>query len=88
MAQRHAGKANQRIAAAPDRGRRGKVKATASESTLRERLAALESERDALRAALEREQARNRTLEKVHAAARDRIAWALDSLRNILGTKC
>jgi hypothetical protein len=50
-------------------------------------LAALERERDALRAALEREQARGRKLEEVQAAARDRIAWALESLQSILEAK-
>jgi len=63
------------------------VKATASESALKERLTALERERDSLRAALEREQARARKLEEVQAAARDRIAWALESLQNILEAK-
>ena len=87
MARRHAGKASSRTALARDRGRRSKAKAVSPESSLKERLAALERERDALRAALEREQARARKLEEVNAAARDRIAWALDSLQNILETK-
>jgi hypothetical protein len=54
---------------------------------LAERLAALERERDALRAALERERARRQALEEVHAATRDRIAWALDSLQAILDAR-
>jgi hypothetical protein len=58
-----------------------------SEGALRERLLALERERDGLRAALEREQERARKLEEVQAAARDRIAWALESLHNILEPK-
>jgi hypothetical protein len=88
MARRHAGKTSPRIAPAQERGRRGKVKAAAlPEAALKERLSALERERDALRAALEREQARVRKLEELNATARDRIAWALDSLQNILGPK-
>jgi hypothetical protein len=47
----------------------------------------MERERDALRAALEREQERARRLEEVQAAARDRLAWALESLHNILDPK-
>ena len=47
----------------------------------------LERERDALRAALEREEARVRKLEQKNALVRDRISWALDSLQNILDTK-
>jgi hypothetical protein len=54
---------------------------------LKERLAALERERDSLRADLEREQARARKLEELQAVARDRISWALDSLHSILETK-
>jgi hypothetical protein len=50
-------------------------------------LAALERERDALRAALEREASRVRKLEQMQALARDRISWALDSLQSILATK-
>lgn len=59
----------------------------ALESVLKERLAAAERERDALRAALAREQARVHSLEDTNANARDRIAWALDSLQNILDAK-
>jgi hypothetical protein len=87
MARRHAGKASPRAVSARDRGGRGKVTAATPESALKERLAALERERDALRAALEHEQARARKLEELQAVARDRIAWALDSLQNILETK-
>lgn len=87
MAQRHAGKASLRAVSARDRVGRGKAKAATPESALKERVTALERERDALRAALEREQARARKLEEMQALARDRIAWALDSLQNILETK-
>ena len=54
---------------------------------MRERLAALERERDALRAELEREQARAHKLEEANTAARDRVAWALETLNDVLGTK-
>jgi hypothetical protein len=87
MARRHAGKANPRTALLRDRARPGKSKAVSPASALKERLAALERERDALRAELERERARARKLEEVQATARDRISWALDSLHNILETK-
>jgi hypothetical protein len=56
----------------------------ASEATLSERLAALERECAALREELELERSRRRMLEDVHAATRDRIAWALDSLQAII----
>jgi hypothetical protein len=94
MAQRRVGKANPRRAAPRARARRGKAKADVpetilpvSDATLTERLAALERERDSLRAALERERARRQALEEVHAATRDRIAWALDSLQAILDAR-
>jgi hypothetical protein len=87
MARRHVGKANSRTAPVRERGRPSKAKTVVSESTLKERLAALERERDSLRAALERESSRARKLEQLNADARDRIAWALDSLENILETK-
>ena len=47
----------------------------------------LERERDALRAALEREESRVRKLEQMNAVVRDRISWALDSLQSILEIK-
>jgi hypothetical protein len=87
MARRHAGKASPLTPLARGRGRRSKAKAVTPENSLKERLAALERERDALRAALEREEARVRKLEQKNALVRDRISWALDSLRNILETK-
>ena len=87
MTRRHAGKASPITPLARDRGRRSKAKAVTSESALKERLAALERERDGLRAALEREASRVRKLERTNAAVRDRISWALDSLQNILETK-
>jgi hypothetical protein len=96
MAQRRAGKANPGRAAPRDRVGRGKAKAKASapepsppasDATLDERLVALQRERDSLRAALEQERARRQALEEVHAATRDRIAWALDSLQAILDAR-
>ena len=55
--------------------------------SLAERLAAVERERDALKEELERSRSRVRLLEESHAKVRDRIAWALDSLHNILEGK-
>jgi hypothetical protein len=87
MARRRAGKAEPKSAVPQNGGSRGKARALAADAALHDRLAALERERDALRAALEIEQTRRRKLEEVHAAARDRIAWALDSLQSILEPK-
>ena len=85
MARRRAGKAKPKDVAPG--GQRNKGSASETESALRERLVAVERERDALLAALSLEQERLRRLEEVHAAARDRIAWALDSLQSILEAK-
>jgi hypothetical protein len=99
MARRSAGKANSRSVAPRGGGRRVKAKltpatsappaceATLPETALHKRLAALERERDTLRTALEQERARRRALEKVHAATRDRISWALGSLQAILDAR-
>jgi hypothetical protein len=95
MARRRAGKANPKSAALRVGGRRGKGKPaaaavrpaatpSASEATLSERLAALERECATLREQLKLERSRRRKLEEVHAATRDRIAWALDSLQAII----
>jgi hypothetical protein len=54
---------------------------------LRKRLAAAERERDQLKAELERAHARLAQLQDAHAQVRDRIAWALDTLHNILQGK-
>jgi predicted nucleic acid-binding Zn-ribbon protein len=87
MAGRRAEKA--RTKSAPDRAapQRGKAKAGDDASTLKARLAAVERERDALRSELQRADARLRILEKTQAQVRDRIAWTLDSLHNILDGK-
>jgi hypothetical protein len=87
MARRHAGKAGPIAASVRDRSRRGKEKTAAPAISLKERLGVLERERDALRAALEREKARASKLEEINAAARNRIAWALDTLQNVLESK-
>jgi len=85
MARRHAGKTNPRITAR--RAGRGKAKAATPDGPLRERVAALERERDALREALEEERGHTRRLQQANAATRDRIAWALDTLRSVLNGK-
>jgi hypothetical protein len=87
MARRQAGKTSPKPAIARDRGGRSRAKTDTAGNSLSERLSALERERDGLREALEREQARARKLEEVNAAARDRISWALDTLQNILEAK-
>jgi hypothetical protein len=84
MARRSVGKANPSTAGVRARDRHGKTETAGSESSLKDRLRALERERDALRTAFEREQVRVRKLEEANASARDRVAWALDSLQNIL----
>jgi predicted nuclease with TOPRIM domain len=66
---------------------RGKQTGAAGNGSLRERLAAVEGERDALKEELERFKARQRRLEEAQSQVRDRIAWALDSLHNILEGK-
>jgi hypothetical protein len=85
MARRRAGKAKPKDVASGEQ--RNKGSAPEPEGALLERLAAVERERDTLLAALSLEQERRRRLEEVHAAARDRIAWALDSLQSILEAK-
>jgi len=52
-----------------------------------DKLAALERERDALRLELERSEARVEALERAQAHVRDRLAWALDALQNIIQGK-
>ena len=95
MAGRGAGKAKPKGATAKAGARRRKAQpapraraaTVRARATPEERIAALERERDDLRAALEQERARRRKLEAVYAAASDRIARALDSLHTILETK-
>jgi chromosome segregation ATPase len=92
MAPRRAAKARSKPAPAAARPARGKAAsnkqaAAAANGSLRERLAAVEGERDALKEELERFKARQRRLEETQAQVRDRISWALDSLQNILDGK-
>jgi chromosome segregation ATPase len=91
MAGRRAVKANPKSVVARTGARRSRTKAPREAAgdgpSLEERLAALERERDELRAALDEERARRRKLEEVYAAARDRISRALDSLHTILNAK-
>ena len=92
MAMRRAAKARSKsapVGARPERSKaqRGKAKSAASNGRLQERLAAVERERDQLRDELEHFKARQQRLEEAQAQVRDRIAWALDSLHNILEGK-
>ena len=86
MARRRATKASGKSASAAARPR-VKAKDGSAVGTLAERLAAVERERNALKEELERSRTRVRLLEETHAKVRDRIAWALDSLHNILEGK-
>jgi hypothetical protein len=86
MARRLAGKARSKAAPARAQTRGGKAKTDGRDRTA-QRLAALERERDALRTELDKAQERLRLLEKNQSDVRDRIAWALDSLHNILQGK-
>ncbi len=88
MARRRATKAGGKTVSSAARVPRAKTaKDGATVGTLAERLAAVERERDALKEELERSRTRIRTLEESHAKVRDRIAWSLDSLHNILEGK-
>ena len=88
MTRRRASKAGSEtapVAARPEHAARGK--ALPSNGALRERLAAVERECDALRAELERFKAHQRQLEEAQDQVRDRLTWALDSLHSILDSK-
>jgi len=87
MARRLANKARSKAAPARTQSRRGKAKPEAKDRAAQQRLAALERERDALRAELDQAEERLRVMQKNHADVCDRIAWALDSLHNILQGK-
>ena len=86
MTPRRGDAASRKTAAARTQSERSKSKATKPPGTA-DRLAALEHERDALRLELERSEARVEALEKAQAHVRDRLAWALDSLQNIIQGK-
>jgi len=82
---RHPDKARTKPVPAGARVLRGKEESEAS-TTLQLRLAAAERECDALRGELRRCEARMRRLEDVQAQARERVAWALNSLQEILAS--
>jgi hypothetical protein len=87
MARGSAQKARPKTIPDRDRPRRPKAKAPGADGKLAERVAALEREREALRAELERTLGRLRKLEVVNSTARDRISWALDTLHSVLDGK-
>ena len=87
MARRRATKAGGKSATVAARAPRVKAKDGPAVGTLGERLAAVERERNALKEELERAQSRLHQLEETQARVRDRIAWALNSLHNILEGK-
>jgi chromosome segregation ATPase len=88
MTRHRAGKARSKSAPVRAQSQRGKAKAAAGPvGSVEQRLAAAERERDALRTELARAEARMRLLEQNQADVRDRLAWALDSLHNILQGK-
>jgi chromosome segregation ATPase len=87
MARRRAGKATIKSASARTRTQQPRPKGGEAGPSLAQRLSVLEREHDALKDELERSRARVRQLEDCHAQVRDRIAWALDSLHNILEGK-
>ena len=86
-AARRAQKARRKTAPARDNAQRGKTRAGEADGNPKSRLSALEKERDQLKADLQKAEARLRSMEKTQAEVRDRIAWALDSLHNILDGK-
>jgi hypothetical protein len=82
------GDAASRKTAAARLSERSKSRPTKSAGTgSADKLVALERERDALRLELERSEARVEALEKAQAHVRDRLAWAVDSLQNIIQGK-
>jgi hypothetical protein len=88
MTPRRGDAASRKPAAARLQSERNKTKPPKPASTgSADRLAALERERDALRLELERSEARVEALERAQAHVRDRLAWALDSLQNVLQGK-
>ena len=87
MAGRQAAKAGGKSAPVAARGARVKARGGAAGGTLAERLAAVERERNTLKDELERTLARVRQLEETQAKVRDRVTWALDTLRSVLERK-
>jgi predicted RNase H-like nuclease (RuvC/YqgF family) len=86
MTPRRGDAASRKTAAARTQSERSKSKATRGLGSA-DKVAALERERDGLRLELERSEARIEALEKAQAQVRDRLAWALDSLQNIMQGK-
>jgi hypothetical protein len=80
---RHRDKARTKVVPAGQRALRGREEPEIN-TALQLRLAAAERECDTLRGELKRCEARMRQLEAAQAKVRERIAWALDSLQNIL----
>ena len=88
MTPRRGDAASRKTAAARLQSERSNSKPTKPASAgSADKLAALERERDALRLELERSKARVEALEKAQTQVRDRLAWALDSLQNIIQGK-
>jgi predicted nucleic acid-binding Zn-ribbon protein len=87
MARRRATKVSGKTVSAAARALRTKAKEGKAAGSLAERFAMLERERNALKEELERATSRVRQLEDTHAKVRDRLAWALDSLHNLLEGK-
>jgi septal ring factor EnvC (AmiA/AmiB activator) len=84
---RHRDKARTKVVPAGARALRGGREREGEGGTLQLKLAALARERDALRDELKRCEARLQQLEGTQAEVRERIAWALDALQNILARK-
>jgi hypothetical protein len=80
---RHRDKARTKAVPAGARALRGTEQIEGS-GTLQLELAAMARERDALKCELRRCEARVQQLEDAQAQVRERIAWALDTLQNIL----
>jgi hypothetical protein len=80
---RHRDKARTKAVPAGTRALRGREEIEGS-GTLQLELAAMARERDALKCELQRCEARVQQLEDAQAQVRERIAWALDTLQNIL----
>ena len=80
---RHRDKARTKAVPAGARALRGR-EGIESGGTLQLELAAMARERDALKCELQRCEARVQQLENAQAQVRERIAWALDALQNIL----
>jgi hypothetical protein len=83
---RHRDKARTKVVPAGARALRGREEIDGS-STLQLKLEAMARERDSLKGELQRCEARVQQLEDAQAQVRERIAWALDALQNILASR-